>query len=205
MEFLDTPDMTDEAGPDAKRPGKRRGPGKATRRHLENAALRYLARFAASAQQLRSVLMRRVIRSATAHGTDAVEGEAWVDDILARYRRSGLLNDQDLSKTRARSLNARGAGERAIRFKLKAQGFDDGAVSEAIDSLRGEMPEPDLNAAVSLARRRGLGPYRADQAGRREKRDKDLAALARAGFDYDTARRVVEAGTPENAEALIEE
>ncbi|MEK9755042.1 MAG: hypothetical protein VW338_17755, partial [Rhodospirillaceae bacterium] len=46
-----------------------------------------------------------------------------------------------------------------------------------------------------------LGPFRAG-AERPARRDKDLAALARAGFGYDVARRVVDAASPEALEAL---
>jgi len=49
-------------------------------------------------------------------------------------------------------------------------------------------------AALALIRRRRLGPYR-DSATRADFRAKDLAALARAGFSYDLARRVIEAET----------
>ena len=61
------------------------------------------------------------------------------------------------------------------------------------------MAEPDLAAAIRLAKKRRLGPFRLKE--RAEMRQKDLAALARAGFDFDTCRRVIEA---ESAEALEE-
>ena len=48
--------MDDEASRPAK--GRRGGPKKATRRHLENAAEYYIARFASSADNLKRVLMR---------------------------------------------------------------------------------------------------------------------------------------------------
>jgi len=54
------------------------------------------------------------------------------------------------------------------------------------------------------ARRRRLGPYRMPEV-RAERRDKDLAALARAGFDYDTARRVIEAETLDDLDRLLSE
>ena len=57
----------------------------------------------------------------------------------------------------------------------------------------------ELQAAIALARRRRLGVYRL-AAARADYRDRDLAALARAGFSYDIARRVIEA---EDEAALI--
>jgi regulatory protein len=74
------------------------------------------------------------------------------------------------------------------------------AALEAVDEHGGG----ELAAATALALRRGLGPYRRTK---REKgsRDKDLAALARAGFSYKIARTVIAAPTPKDLEVLITE
>ena len=45
---------------------------------------------------------------------------------------------------------------------------------------------------MALARRRRLGPWRSGPE-RAARRDRDLAALARAGFDLQTARAVIDA------------
>ena len=99
-------------------PGDRRQAGKpprkATRQSLENAALHYLERFAASADALRRVLMRRVERSAQAHDTDRAEGAAMVDAILERFRQSGLLNDAVYAEGRTATLHRRGASARGV-------------------------------------------------------------------------------------------
>ncbi len=170
---------------------------RATPQYLENAALHYLERFASSTANLRRVLMRRVQRSALAHGTDPEEGARWVDDLLARYNRSGLLNDETYARLRTESLHRRGASTRAIAQKLAAKGIDRDDTDKALDSLRGDVgPDLDLTAALALAKRRRLGPYRLPEL-RAAHREKDLAALGRAGFRYETARRVVDADDPE--------
>ena len=48
----------------------RKPPRKVSPAYLERAALAYLERFAASAESLRRVLLRKVERSARAHDTD---------------------------------------------------------------------------------------------------------------------------------------
>jgi len=59
----------------------------------------------------------------------------------------------------------------------------------AYEDVRGT--DPNLAAAAAYARRRRLGPFRRPDQ-RDEKRDKDLAALARQGFGYDTATRIID-------------
>jgi regulatory protein len=50
-----------------------------------------------------------------------------------------------------------------------------------------------LAAAAAYARRRRLGPFRRVPEERAERRQKDLAALARRGFGYGVAKQVIDA------------
>lgn len=164
-----------------------------TPERLESAALRYLERFAASAESLRRVLTRRAERSAREHGTDREAAAGWIDALIRRYQASGLLNDQLYAQNKTASLHRRGGSTRMIRQKLAAKGVAADDIDAALDERREISDgEPDLNAALALCRRRKLGPYRANEEARAAMRDKDLAALGRAGFDYETARRAVE-------------
>lgn len=181
---------------------RRRGPRKATETSLTNAALFYLQRFASSSENLRRVLLRRVARSARHHGTDPAEGASLVDAIVARFEQNGLLDDLTYAEARARSLHRRGASTRMIRAGLRQKGVAGDAIEAALAALAEEIGDPELAAAVALARRRRLGPHRT--AGRREShREKDLAALARAGFSYDIARQVIEAETVADLDAML--
>ena len=57
-------------------------------------------------------------------------------------------------------------------------------------------------AANIYARKRRLGPYRLDEK-RKERRNRDLASLARAGFRYDDAKNVIDAVSVVALEAEI--
>ena len=162
---------------------------------VEAAALHYLERFAASAEALRRVLLRRVEHAARLRGEDAAEGRAMVDALIARYLASGLLDDRRYAEAKGRSILRQGGSIRAIRCRLAAKGVAPETIEAALGDLRdeqaGSIDELDLAAAVALARRRRLGPYRpADQ--RVSARDRDLAALGRAGFSWEIARRVID-------------
>jgi len=192
---------------------KRRGPRKATAKHLENAALHYLGRFASSAENLRRVLLRKVRRSARFHGTDEDEGRAHVERLVKRLARAGLVDDATYAAARAVSLHRRGAAPKLIAARLRQKGVAAGAIDGALAALGGSLGDVELAAAVNLARRRRLGPYRpkgrsqarpatggGDRLGAARERERALAALARAGFPYDVARRVVDADSVEELE-----
>ena len=177
---------------------KKRTPRKATANYLDNAALYYLSRYTTSTENLRRVMMRKVDRSARFHGTDAEEGRAMVEDMIGRFRTSGLLDDAAYAKTRAESLHRRGNSARVIRGKLRQNGVGDDDIRAALEALGDDLEDgqdPELAAAVTLAKRRRRGPYFNGQVAD-DTREKHLAALARAGFSYDIARRVVDSDDP---------
>lgn len=189
-------------GPSPRKPGARpSGPRKATARYLQNAALYYLQRYATSAANLRRVLMGKVDRSARAHGTDPEEGARLVDGLIARYREAGLLDDAVYAAGRTRSLNRRGDSPRLIRAKLARKGVAAEDVDQALADLAEDVGDPARVAAVALAKRRRLGPFRLPDA-RAAFRDKDMAAMARAGFPYQIAREVIDA---ESADEIFSE
>jgi regulatory protein len=180
------------------RMAKRHSPKKASAGYLERAALFHLQRHSSTVAGLRRILQRRVTLSVKFHGTDAEEGKALIEALLARFERAGLLDDSRFARFRAESLHRRGTSVRGITAKLRAKGVATPQVQEAIATLRseGDDREPDLEAAFALARRRHLGPFRA-AADRESRRQKDLAALLRAGFSFGVAKKVLASEAPE--------
>jgi regulatory protein len=139
-------------------------------------------------------LERRVLRSARHHGTDAAEGRALIVDLIERYRRSGLLDDAAFAQARAQTLHQRGVSVRAIKARLTEKGVSGPEIDAALRALAEDTDAdttPDLEAARRTARRRRLGPWRNGDE-RDARREKDLAALARAGFSYAVAKAVID-------------
>jgi len=170
---------------------------------LERSALYYLQRFASSGANLRRVLMGKVERSVRQHGTDRTEAAAWVDRLIERLQKSGVLNDALYAENKAQSLLRRGNPRRLIARTLMAKGVAAPEIAAAIDATARDRTDPELAAAVAYARRRRLGPWR-EAAARASHRDRDLAAMARRGFSYDLAQRVIAADSPEALEAAVE-
>lgn len=176
-----------------------RSPKRVTPNSLESAALAYLQRYATSAENLRAVLMRRVHRAARAHDDDPSAGAEMVDALVDRYRQAGLLDDSVYAQGRAAALHRRGVSRRGIRARLAAKGVDPEVVEAAIAELGDGRANLDFDGACNYARRRRLGPWR--DSGRAERRDRDLAALARQGYGYELACRIVDAEDVASLEA----
>ena len=167
----------------------RRPPRKITEAYLERAALLYLQRYTAPSEHLRRVLLRRVRKSVAYHGGEVAEHAEALDHVVDRLTRAGLLDDARWTHARVGELHRRGNSLRAIRSKLYAKGAPRELVEEALAALEGD---PDLEAARSYARRRRLGPWCLDPVERRERRQRHLASLARQGFSYGVALKVLD-------------
>ena len=177
-----------QANKDGRRP-ERPMPRAVTPAYLDRAALAYLARFASSAENLRRVLRRKLERRCRMRAEDPGPFLALVDEVVARAIRGGLVDDQRFAEGRVATLRRRGASARAIGAKLALKGVARETVAAALEG--GE--DDEIAAAHAFARRRRLGPYRTGD--RTASREKDLAALARAGFGFAIARRVVDGDT----------
>lgn len=159
-----------------------------SRSGLERAALAYLDRFDCAVGKLRRYLQDRV-RRAERGGAEVPEGtDEFISALLERYQSSGILNDERFAKNYAEQLRARGSSRRMIELKLRTKSLMASSIDAALEVAGAAQSE--LEAAQKLVRRRKLGPYRAPEQ-RAEYRRKDLATLARAGFDFDTAARAL--------------
>ena len=180
----------------ARPPRGRRPLGPLKKSSLENAALYYLERYAASVEGLRRVLARRVEKAAREERCDREEASAWVAEIVERFARSGLVDDRVFAEAKVASRRRRGASAKRIQAALREKGVDASIITGALAEEDGDdASAAELEAAWRLARRRRLGPYRADDQ-RADARNRDLAALGRAGFGFSTAKAVVDADEP---------
>ncbi|KMO33178.1 RecX family transcriptional regulator [Methylobacterium variabile] len=180
-------DGDEEAGRD----GGLRAARPITPAYLERAALYYLERYGASAEMLRRVLRRRVETRCRLRGEAPGDFAEMVEAVVARALGAGLVDDAAFAAAKVRSLRRRGGSARAIGAKLAAKGVDRDTVGAALAEEAGAEGSSEDQAARAYARRRRLGPFR-PEAARAAARERDLAAMARAGFALSLARRVID-------------
>lgn len=194
---------------DTRRDPKR--PRKVTRDYLMNYATWYLERFTASRARLEKLMRGKIRLSVAEYGTDPEEAEQWMKSVLSACENAGFIDDNAYARGRARSLLRKGKAIRVIAADLAARGIASDRIDQALSNLREEADQaacedirgtdPDIAAAAAYARRRRLGPWRRPDL-RAEKREKDMAALARQGFGYDTATRIIDSDIEELNELL---
>ncbi len=153
---------------------------------LRDLALSYAARYATSASKLQAYLARKIRERGVAEGEE-LDPQAIVERLVELQ----YVDDEAYARARSSSLLRRGYGARRVEENLRQAGI-------ASDLREDIAPNAYLarEAAVRLAQKRGFGPF-AKLALDDARRQKQIAAMARAGHDFAAARFVVEATSEE--------
>ena len=173
---------------------------------LYEAALNHLACYAATEAGLRRVLQRRIDRWARlqtdpdAAAPVITAAREAIGAVIARLVEAGAISDTAFAENRAKSLTRTGRSNRAIQATLIAKGIaPDLARTTAVSDT-----ETELAAALILARKRRIGPYRAAEDIDPALRLKEMGLLARAGFSRDIAEQALDTSRADAESRIFE-
>lgn len=149
---------------------------------LKKSALHYLGQRSSSTANLKRVLTRRARRRIEGEDADASTSiPGLVETVVAFCVEHGFVNDDVYAETKASNATRAGMSQRKMAAKLASKGIARDVIGTAVAVIDDEA------AAIAFARRRRLGAWKSDQSKR--DLDKDVAALARAGFSLTIAIR----------------
>ncbi|MEP2551944.1 MAG: regulatory protein RecX [Marinomonas sp.] len=184
-----------------------------TETRLRDLALHYAAKYATTAAKLESYLTRKIRERGMAEADDGSPQDipAIVGGIVARLVELKYVDDEAYAKARTGSLLRRGYGKRRVAEDLRYAGVDEHTREDTAPSTPATR-----EAAITLARKRRFGPYAADRAPDEgdgdeqprlepSKRQKQIAAMLRAGHGFDTARIIVDAPNVDTLETWLRE
>ena len=79
---------------------------------------------------------------------------------------------------------------------LLSKGIKDKYINETIEKINEENEDQDFFSAIKLCKKKRIGPAR-NESNRPLFYKKDIAVLARAGFDFEVSRKVMDIETDE--------
>jgi len=147
---------------------------------LNALALAYLGKYATTRHKLRTYLARKL----SERGWEG-EDTAPLDAIVERCAELGYVDDALFAEARGAALMRRGYGAQRVAAALRGAGID----SEIAAPVREVARENALDAALTFARRKHIGPF-ASESISPDRRKRDFAAMLRAGHPPDIARLV---------------
>lgn len=181
------------------RPEDRRAQGRGAKRvkpplteaNLRDLALHYAARFASTGARLEAYLARKIRERGLAEDGEGRVIEPDLPALVARLAELGYVDDDAYARMRARDLGGRGYGARRVEESLRHAG-----VGDALRRAHAPGEAASRRAAALLAAKRRLGPFGAqpgdaDPLIARKAHEKAVAAMLRAGHQYDHARFIL--------------
>ncbi|HSG54865.1 MAG TPA: RecX family transcriptional regulator [Paracoccaceae bacterium] len=158
-------------------------------------ALSYVARYATSGARLERYLKRKLRESGWANE----ECPPDVAALVETYAGLGYVDDRGFAQARSSSLLRRGYGARRVDQALGQDG-----IAPEIRSAVAASESQLRHAALAMASKRRFGPF-GNEPPERERREKQLSAMLRAGHSLDFAREMVNAASTEHAEEWAHE
>ena len=168
---------------------------------LRDLALSYAARFATTGAKLEQYLARKIQTRGVAEDEDGRTRDLDVTGLVTQMIELGYVNDAAYARSRSRDLTARGYGARRVEQALWAAG-----VEEEVRERNAPGEAESRRAAILLAKKRRFGPFansesfehidedeNGDPLERRKLREKQVAAMLRAGHQYDHVRFILDA------------
>ena len=156
---------------------------------LKDLAYSYIEKYSPSKQQLKVFLMKKVLVKFKTSKSKKEISEL-IDQVLINLEQNKFLNDELYSDSKSRSLLRRGYSLNKINQSLRMKGIDQKFIKQSIEKIKNKEIEPDFVSALKLCKRRRIGAIRPN-ANRELFYKKDMGVLARAGFDYDLSKRVL--------------
>jgi len=135
------------------------------------------------------VMTRKIDRSCRDHvDQNREEFIAHVQDVLIpKFQELGFLNDELYTQALFNSLKQRGYSKAKIKSRLIQKSVPSELIAECLNE-----GFDDAQAAEIFARKKKIGKYQLKPYADYNEKQKDLRKLARAGFSYDIAMRVIE-------------
>lgn len=189
----------------ARRGGAKRAKPPLTETALRDLALHYAARFASTASRLEAYLARKIRERGLAEDGEGRAIEPDIPALVARLVELGYVDDDAYARMRARDLGARGYGARRVEESLRHAG-----VGESLRREHAPGEAASRRAAALMAQKKRLGPFAAPSEGadllqQRKAHEKAVAAMLRAGHQYEHVKVILGArGAEEIAQWIAE-
>jgi regulatory protein len=163
---------------------------KATVEEMRNFSFAYIERYAPSKQQLRTYLLKKYLK-ANLENIKKQDITDLIDVVLQDLEKTKFINDKFYSESKSRNLIQKGSSVNKIRNYLMTKGINDRYIKETIDKIKEDNSDQDFFSGIKICKKKRIGPARVED-NRVLFYKKDIALLARNGFDFETSKRIMD-------------
>ena len=157
---------------------------------LRNFSYAYLEKYSPSKQQLKTYLFKKYLKK-NQKIFNKKELFNLIDIVISTLEKNNLLSDKYYSDSKSKAYLRRGYSLNKIRYSLIQKGIDQKYIKDSISNIKENESDPDFFSAIKLCKKRRIGPSRVE-VNRSLFYKKDISILARAGFSYETSKKVMD-------------
>ena len=162
----------------------------ATVDEMRNIALSYIEKYAPSKQQLKTHLLKKYLSFKSSNVNKSSISDL-INIVIEDLEKSKFINDKFYSNSKAKNLIQRGSSINKIRHYLIHKGISDKYVNETLNKIKENNEDQDFFSGIKICKKKRIGPAR-EEANRALFYKKDIGILARAGFDFETSKKIMD-------------
>ena len=162
----------------------------ATINDIRKFAYSYLEKYSPSKQQLRTYLLKKIIKK-NINITNKKDTLVLIDSVIETLVDQKILSDKHYSEVKSKAYLRKGYSLNKIRYSLIKKGIDEKYIKQSILSIKEKEIDPDFFSAIKICRRRRIGAIR-EEGNRSLFYKKDMSILARSGFSYEISKKVLD-------------
>ena len=147
-------------------------------------AIDYLSKFSSSKKNLERILKGKIIRLKI-EKKDKPELYSSIPEIILKLESNKFINDENYTSSKIRVIARQGKSKAFIKNYLIQKGIEKNIISESLNEYEDINPNWEMDSANIFVRKKKIMKSA-------ENYQKNLNKMARAGFNYSIASKILE-------------
>ena len=170
---------------------------------LMNKSLSYLSKFSSTENKLNSILHSFSEKYLKNVNRQQLSKEITL--VIQKCKDHGYIDDKKFTENKIEKYINLGKSKKYIIFNLKNYGINNSIIEECLDDFFNSKIDNNIKAAIIFARKKSIGPFYKKPIGSSHEKlfNKWFSSFARAGFNYDISKKVLNFESSFDAENFL--
>ena len=147
-------------------------------------AINYLSKYSSSKTNLERILKNKIRRTKIEKREKFILYNS-IPEVIKKLEKNNFINDYDYSTSKINIFISNGKSKNFIKNYLFKKGIDEKLSSQIFVELDEEDSMWEIKSAKTFARKKNF-------QNNNQNKEKNLSKMARAGFSYEIAKKIIE-------------
>ena len=152
---------------------------------LKKYAVQYLSKYDSTKKNLERVLRNKIRRINNANKDEKVFLFKLIFKIIEELESKQIINDEKYADTKILYFSSQGKSKNFIKNYLLQKGIEKNIINSTLKDFELNNPDWEFKSAKIFIRKKILG------FNDEKNKEKNLAKMSRAGFDYNTSKKML--------------